>query len=244
MVRNNKIPSDLKNIFMASHKMENICEEIRRKIIKGQYPPGSPLSEIPLSREYGVTRARIRQVLQILEEESLIERFPYRGAFVKSITQKELQEIFEVREAVESMAARLAARRREEDALRAMERLFGKYRNSSPHNRLKEKVEIGEKFHQFIIESSKNRKIYEIINRLKFPIMRIWETGFQIPDRIHNAFKEHLAILHAIAQGKDALAEKKMRKHISQAFKDYIRITMLQETKSIGFRKKNRRHKI
>jgi DNA-binding GntR family transcriptional regulator len=214
---------------VVPQKAESVCEQIRKKIIRGEYPPGSPLSEIPLSREYGVTRARIRQALQKLEEESLVERFPYRGAFVKSITPKELQEIFEMREALESMAARLAARRRDEETLKALQLLFEKYRKSSATSHLQKKIEIGERLHQFIVESSKNGKIIEAMQRLRFPIMRIWEVGFRIPDRIQNAFREHLAILRAIAEGKEALAERTMREHITNAFKDYIQVTMLQE---------------
>lgn len=214
---------------MVPQKTESVCEQIRRKIIRGDYPPGAPLSEIPLAREYNVTRARIRQALQKLEEESLVERFPYRGAFVKPITPKELQEIFEIREALESVAARLAARRRDEEPLKALKLLFEKYRRSSSQSCLKEKIEIGERLHQFIVESSKNGKIIETMQRLRFPIMRIWEVGFRIPDRIQNAFREHLAILRAIAEGKEDLAERTMRAHISKAFKDYIRVTMLQE---------------
>lgn len=214
---------------MVPPKAQSVCEQIRKKIFQGAYPPGSPLSEIPLSREYRVTRTRIRQALQRLEEECLVERFPYRGAFVKPITPKELQEIFEIREALESMAARLAARRRDEEALKGLKLLFAKYRKSSSQSHLKEKIEIGERLHQFIVESSKNGKIIETMERLRFPIKRIWEVGFRIPDRIESAFREHLAILRAIAEGKETLAERAMRQHISNAFKDYIQVTMLQE---------------
>ena len=215
---------------MPPKEFEKIHEQIRAKIINGEYPPGSPLAEIPLSMEYGINRTRFRQILQTLEKESLVERFPYRGAFVKPMTSKDLQEIFEMREAIESMAARLAARRRDDGELRQICNLFEKYRKSSADDYLKEKIEMGERLHQFIMRSSKNGKIIDTLQQLKLQIMRIWEVGFRIPDRIHSAFREHLDILSAIAERNEASAEQKMKEHISTAFRDYIKVTMLNET--------------
>lgn len=215
---------------MLPKGVEKIYEQIRAKIISGWYLPGSPLAETPLSMEYGINRTRIRQILQKLERESLVERFPYRGAFVKQITSKDLQEIFEMREAIESMAARLAARRRDDEDLRKICGLFDPYRKSSADGDLKEKIEIGERFHQFIMRSSKNGKIIDTMQHLNLQIMRIWEVGFRIPDRIDKAFREHLEILTAIAERNEDLAEQRMKEHISDAFRDYIKATMLNET--------------
>lgn len=216
--------------YMLPIEVETIYGKIREKIISGEYHPGSPLAEIPLSVEYGINRARIRQILQKLERESLVERFPYRGAFVKPITSKDLQEIFEMREAVESMAARLAARRRDDEDLKQICGLFEKYRKLSTNGFLKEKIEIGDRFHQFIMRSSKNGKIMDAMRQLNLQITRIWEVGIRIPDRINRAFKEHLEILTAIGERNEGLAEQRMKEHIADAFRDYIKVTILNET--------------
>jgi DNA-binding GntR family transcriptional regulator len=215
---------------MLPIEAEEIYEAMKGKIITGAYAPGFPLTEIPLSIEYGTKRTRIRQILQRLERESLVEIFPHRGAFVKSITSKDLQEIFEMREAIESMAARLCARRRDDEELAVICGLFEKHRKSSTDGYLKEKIEMGDRLHQFIMENSKNGRIVDTMQHLKLQIMRVWEVGIRIPDRINSAFREHLEILAAITERDEALAERKMKEHISNAFRDYIKVTLLDET--------------
>jgi len=64
---------------------------------------------------------------------------------------------------------------------------------------------------------------------LKLQIMRIWEVGIRIPDRINIAFREHLEILTAIVGRDEALAERRMKEHICNAFKDYIKVTLPDE---------------
>lgn len=224
-----------------SEEAERAYEAVKEKIIHGEYGPGFPLAEIPLSVEYGTKRTRIRQILQRLERESLVEIFPHRGAFVKPITGKDLQEIFEMREAIESMAARLCARRRDDESLRQICVLFEKYRKSSTDGYLKEKIEIGERLHQFIMQNAKNGRIADIMQHLKLQIMRVWEVGIRIPDRIHSAFREHLEILSAITERDEALAERKMKEHISNAFRDYIKVTLLGESGTPGNREKQPR---
>jgi DNA-binding GntR family transcriptional regulator len=215
---------------MLPKEAERIYEAMKGKIINGEYAPGFPLSEIPLSIEYGTKRTRIRQILQRLERESLVEIFPHRGAFVKPITSKDLQEIFEMREAIESMAARLCARRRDDQALRQICDLFEKYRKPPTDGYLKEKIEMGDRLHQFIMENSKNGRIVDTMQHLKLQIMRVWEVGIRIPDRINSAFREHLEILSAVMERDEALAERKMKEHISNAFRDYIQMTLLDES--------------
>ena len=214
---------------MLPKEAEKIYDRIKEKIINEAYAPGSPLAEIPLSIEYGTKRSRIRQILQRLERESLVEMFPNRGAFVKPITSKDLQEIFEMREAVESMAAKLCARRRDDEELSQICGLFEKYRKSSTEDHLKEKIEMGDRLHQFIMQSSRNGRIADTMQYLRIQVMRIWEVGIRIPDRINSAFREHLEILSAIVERDEASAERRMKEHISNAFKDYIRVTLLDE---------------
>lgn len=67
------------------------------------------------------------------------------------------------------------------------------------------------------------------VHYLKLQIMRIWEVGIRIPDRINIVFREHLEILTAIIERDESLAERRMKEHISNAFKDYIKVTLLDE---------------
>jgi DNA-binding GntR family transcriptional regulator len=213
---------------MAQVKIDNIHQDIKTKILSGFYQPGQALGEVPLATEYGVNRSWIRQVFHKLESETLVVRIPNRGTFVKSITGKDLQNIFQTREALEGMAAKLAARNRKDEDLDKIMALFTKYQEDSTDN-LPEKLMLGEQCHEFILKSSGNSIIYGAMAPLKLHITRTWNTGINIPNRVNKAFKEHVEILEALKAKNEDLAELKMREHISGAFRDYIKITILND---------------
>ena len=214
---------------MFPKDVQDVYEEIRAEIIRGVYKPGQPLPEIPLATKHGVKRTRIRQIIQELERDALVDRIPTKGAFVKSITPRDLQEIFEMREALEGMAARLAARKRQEEGLAKIIGLFEECTNSPENTDLENRVKIGDQLHQFILQSCGNDRIVSTMEPLKMQIVRIWKTGFDIPDRVNKAFREHIEILTGLKEKNGEMAERKMKEHISNAFKDYIKIMVLNE---------------
>jgi DNA-binding GntR family transcriptional regulator len=213
---------------MLQGRMGGIHQNIKEKILNGVYQPGQALGEVPLAAEYGINRSLLRQVFQKLESETLVVRIPNRGTFVKSITGKDLQNIFQIREALEGMAARLAARNGRDEELDAVAAAFAKCKEDATNN-LPEKLVVGEQFHQFVLKSCGNSMICDTMAPLKLHITRTWNTGLNIPDRVNKAFKEHVEILAAFKDKNEDLAELKMREHISGAFRDYIKITILNE---------------
>jgi DNA-binding GntR family transcriptional regulator len=85
-----------------------MLEVLRQRIASHELPPGSRLLEHDLANEFGVSRARVREVFGILEVHSLIERIPNRGAVVLRLDLKQAQELFDIREMLEGLSARLA----------------------------------------------------------------------------------------------------------------------------------------
>lgn len=209
---NNTLPAEIQRVF----------EEIKNEIIDGVYSPGDPIPEPPLCKKYKINRQKMHKVINELEKVSLVERIPSKGAFVKAITARDIQEIYELKEAVEGMAARLAARRRPDDELNEMITLFEEAKNSLTNNDYEKKIQIANDLHHFILKSSGNIRIIKTIKALEFQIMRIWKTGINIPNRIDKAFIEHIDILMAIKDHNEELAEKLMKSTISGAFSDYI----------------------
>jgi len=207
---------------MLPIEIQRVFEEIKNEIINGTYSQGEPLSEVPLARKYGINRTRVHQVINELEKLSLVEKVPSKGAFVKVITAKDLQEIFELKEAVEGMACRLAARRRREDQLEEMLARFEEARRSFTDTDYEGKIQIGDQLHQFILRNCDNSRIVCTIKPLEFQVMRIWKTGINVPERINKAFQEHIGILMAIRDKNEEQAEAKMKFHMSTAFRDYM----------------------
>lgn len=215
---------------MFSEEVQRVYEEIKNGILDETYEPGRALPEIPLAQKYGVKRTRIRQIFQKLERDTLVEIIPARGAFVKPISMIEFQEIFEIREALEGIAARLAARKRRDEDIEKIIKDFEIITNNPTDDNLERKVQIGGTLHEFILRSAGNKKIISILEPLQIQVTRIWKRGILLsPERINKAFKEHIEILAVLKAKDEAMSEQKMREHISNAFKDYIRILILNE---------------
>lgn len=220
---------------MLPEAVQGVYEALREAIIDESYPAGQPLPEMPLAEKYGVKRTRIRQILQRLERDGLIEIIPARGAFVKPISMGELQEIFELREALEGIAARLAARKRRDGELGELQAAFAGLSEGPAAERLHEKVRLGGELHAFILRSAGNRRIQAVLEPLQVPVARLWRQGILLsPERIAKAFGEHIAILAALQERDEALAERRMQAHVAEAFKDYIRVLVLNERPAAG----------
>src|SRR5919106_225467 len=98
-----------------------VLEGVRRAIIEGEYSPGQPLSEIALASQFQVSRTPVREAFKQLEIEGLIEVRPRVGTFVRSPSRREIIELFELKEMLEGMAARLLAARRSVPTLDQLE---------------------------------------------------------------------------------------------------------------------------
>ena len=208
---------------MFPEPVEKVYEKIKSEILNNTYLPGQALTEIPLSEKYSIKRARIRQVIRRLESDSLVTRIPGKGAFVKSITPKDFQAIFEVREALEGMAARLAARRRKDGELEKIIQLFEKNAEINKAESVQYRKKIGQKLHDFILQSCENDLIIKAIEPLKMQILRIWQDSSTFtPKRVKDSFKEHKEILKALKCKDEKQAEAKMKEHIAIAFKEYL----------------------
>ena len=88
-----------------------VSDELRRLVITGELPPGTRIVEDRLAARLGVSRNPVREALQALAAEGFVDILPRRGAVVAQVTQAEAEDLFDVRAALEPLAARLAARR-------------------------------------------------------------------------------------------------------------------------------------
>jgi len=103
---------------------ERVCGQLIDSIVAGELPPGSRVSEEGLAQRFGVSRAPLREALRRLEEYRLVQRRPHAGVRVVSLSREELTELYEIREALEGMACRLAAERMSEEDLAQLGRVL------------------------------------------------------------------------------------------------------------------------
>ncbi|EJL6468214.1 GntR family transcriptional regulator [Vibrio cholerae] len=203
-----------------STKSENLTEYLIEAIVEGQLAPGSKISEPELAKRFQVSRGPLREALMRVEGLGLIERIPHIGARVIQLSPTKLVELYAVREALEGMAARLAARNITEIELAGLESLL------STHSTHIDQVEGASYFHQQgdfdfhyrIIQASRNQQLIGLLCDELYHLLRMYR--YQSP-RSHSrpveALEEHKFILRAIRQRDEELAEMLMRRHISRS---------------------------
>lgn len=188
---------------------------LRKDIVEGNLAAGSKLSEAELSTKYNVSRAVIREAINRLESSHLVERKANVGARVASLTVEGLVELYQVRESLEGMAARLAAKNMSDTEIKDVQKLLAKHFD---------KVKGGESyyqeagdvdFHYRIILGSKNNHLINMLINGIYHLVRMYrvQLGMAGP-RVTTAFDEHKNILQAITNRDEELAEMLMRRHI------------------------------
>jgi len=203
-----------------STKSENLTNYLIEAIVEGQIPLGSKISEPEIAKKLDVSRGPLREAIMRLEGLGLIERIPHVGARVISFSYAHLAELYAVRESLEGMAARLAARHITDEELEGLEQLL------STHSRHIEKVEGKSYFHQQgdfdfhyrIIKASRNSKLVTLLCDELYHLLRMYR--YQSPQshsRPTKALAEHKHILQAIRSRDEELAEMLMRRHISSS---------------------------
>ncbi|MFD1217750.1 GntR family transcriptional regulator [Microbulbifer celer] len=196
---------------------DHLFETLRSEIVEGRMPAGSKISEPELSRRFDASRSSLREALMRLESLSLIERRVNVGARVVDLTERGLLEIYDVREALEGMACRLAAENRSEEDLVELRQMLARHEQQ-------EELQKGTAyfqpegdfdFHFRIVQASNNDLLIDTLcNKLYYRVrMYRYQLGMASP-RAHRAFREHSHIIEAIEAGDGELAEILMRRHI------------------------------
>jgi len=189
---------------------------LRKDIVEGIILAGSKLSEPELSANYAVSRAVIREAINRLEACHLVERKANVGARVVSLTLEGLVDLYQVRESLEGMAAKLAASHMTEQEIVALNDLLSSHFQTikSGERYYQEAGDVD--FHYRIITGSKNSHLISILIDGIYHLIRMYrvQLGMAGP-RVTTAFDEHQHIVQAISNRDPELAEMLMRRHIA-----------------------------
>lgn len=156
---------------------EVVFETLREAIINGTLKPGERMMEIQLAEQLGVSRTPVREAIRKLELEGFVVMIPRKGAYVAGISLKDIADVFEVRAAMEALAAGLAAERITAEELEEMERLLVRIGEHIEANRLEEVVEMDTLFHEALYKASRNLKLEQILQNLREQIQRFRSTS-------------------------------------------------------------------
>ena len=182
---------------------ERVHDHLKQEILANRYAPGSELLEVPLSRELGVSRGPIREALHRLEAEGLVEITPRRGAVVISLTKRDFLEAYQVREALEALAVRLAVARLTEVELAHAEALIERMAEHAASGDMDAFFEENTAFHATFVEASGNGKLVEFYGRLMAQMGPYRRPSARLRGSVEQSIAEHRAIVSA-ARDRDA----------------------------------------
>lgn len=196
-----------------------VFETLRSAIIRGVLQPGERLMENELAVQMGVSRTPVREAIRKLELEGFVKIIPRKGTYVAELSSQDVQEIYEIRAALESLACGLAAERATKHEIAAMEQYL---LEENDYLLLEDifltvKTDVG--LHELIYQATRNEKIMDIMCNLKEQLYRLRSTSIVLPGRKEKSLMEHREIVQAIAARKIELARRLGREHIVHAQK-------------------------
>jgi DNA-binding GntR family transcriptional regulator len=193
-------------------------DRLKQLILEGELAPGEPLIERTVADLLSVSRTPVREAIFRLEREGLVEAVDGKGAFVASYSIDDLIEIYQMREALEPLAARLSCQHLRPSDLDYHEKQLSRYR-ADP--RLREKdpanwLRLGRAFHHMFIEASKNTRLISVIERMQNQIELFRGLGGRVIPRtdMQSTVEEHWEILSALRKSAAQRAERAVRLHL------------------------------
>jgi DNA-binding GntR family transcriptional regulator len=197
-----------------------VTRELRRRILVGELAPGERLVEDRIAEMLGVSRNPVREAIRVLAAEGFVDVTPRRGAAVSRLSADEAEELFDVRMALEGLAARLAARKRSPAAIERLRALLTRSRSAVESGDLAGVADMNTDFHAAVAEASGNAYLNLVVE----PMLRRSQWVFlQTADaRAPHSWTEHAGLLEAIVAGDEVAAEQHAVAHVAAARESYL----------------------
>lgn len=192
-----------------------VFNTLREAILRGDLVPGERLMELQLAAKLGVSRTPIREAIRMLEQEGLAITIPRKGAIVAGMTEKDMQDVLEIREALEELSVQVACDKITEEEIAELQKNMKNFEHSLKSGDLKKMAQADVEFHDVIYRATDNPKLISMLNNLREQMYRYRVEYLKNPQNHEQLLKEHEAIYKGIVEkDKDAVTEM-IRKHIS-----------------------------
>jgi DNA-binding GntR family transcriptional regulator len=198
----------------AMRRAQALRDALEQDIITGKFRPGERLDEESLAARFEVSRTPVREALMQLASTGLVEQRARRGAFVASLSFKDVVERFEVMAALEGMCGALAARRITEPIQRELEKAHEDCVQEASQENADAYYYANERFHHIIYQACQNAFLAEQARQLHARLKPYRRLQLRARSRVANSLTEHQSIVDAIRGGDSDQAERLLREHI------------------------------
>ncbi len=214
--------------FQRPHSVrEAAYAHLRGSILAGSLPPGARISEPGLAEQLGVSRTPVREALQRLSQEGLVELLPGKGARVRTLSANEVREVYDVRALLEAEAAALAAQNASAAELNALKKRLDLL-NNLPADDYVRQMQVDFDFHTALVEAAHNRTLARIYADLRSSLTLI--RSFQRTLSQHpKTRQQHQAIIKALLAHDPQKAAQAAREHVYY-FRDLVVRSLEEQT--------------
>ena len=196
---------------------------LRERIVSQEIPPGAKLREHELAEEFKVPHTRVREVLGMLEQRGLIERVPNRGAVVARLDLSQVFDLYDVREVLEGLCARLATANLPPESWQELLDYFtGPMATYAAQGEFDAFLAGYERFRRKLLEAANNPVLTKLLDSIYEKTQVLIRRIIILPDRARTGLQEHIAVLDAMRHGDADMAEKLRRENMRSA-KDWLR---------------------
>jgi len=198
---------------------ESVFNKLYNHVIFGQFKPGQRLTEEQLAGEMDVSRTPVREALRRLEQEGLVRVLPRQGCIVRRLTLDEARQVYEIRAALEGLAARSAATGMDAQALGDLRQTLERSRRVIEHEDISGLVTHNNRFHDLVVDAAHNPLLDKILGSLRSQVnllrVTLWAT---VPERSSQTLQEHALIYEALASRDEDRAERAAKTHIEHSW--------------------------
>lgn len=193
---------------------DKVFTQLRDDILSGKYSVNEELKETQIGEALGVSRTPVREALRQLELEGLITIIPNKGAYVTGITPTDIHDIYVIRSYLEGLCAKWACRHATEAELQSLEEIVCLAEFNATRNRYEQMAELDSKFHETLYNACGSKMLRHILRDFHQYVESVRKQTLSRSERAIAAINEHKAILEAINNRDEELAEKLSNEHI------------------------------
>nr|WP_250629299.1 GntR family transcriptional regulator [Bacillus subtilis] len=201
---------------MMSRQTDYAYDYIKQRILDGTFYPSQKLIENDLAETIQVSRNTLKKAFLKLEQENLVKIEKNKGATIKSFSLDEIINYLEIREVIEGLVARTAARNITDSDLATLEEILENMQEHIQTKQFDEYSKCNKVFHDVIYNASKNVQAVEMIKVIKTQLQRVHFKTILVPGRTEESLREHTQILEAFKKRDEQEVEEAVKFHISQ----------------------------
>lgn len=202
--------------------VDAVAESLRLAIINAEYEPGSPLTEVRVSEDFGVARSTAKAAVERLVAAGFLERLPHRSAQIPLLTEEDVVDLYETRQIIEGSAVRLSAASGKSPS--AAERAEADLISAATRGDRDAVASADVAFHTALVESAGLRNLADLhamlMGRAHIAMVQVQRRN---PEGAHRSHSEHEDILAAIRNGDADAAVEALSQHLARAQSDFVR---------------------